>query len=123
MFETLEDKFEESKKPLDPGLPMLMYSASAIGSCIAIILGMRRHGFSHLFSLVVWATMFLLSLTWLVTSLRSSVPITRRDFRVRHIILLSLLFAGGAADDVSGSRSSDAVSFRADHRVGGVRTR
>jgi hypothetical protein len=74
MFETLEDKFEESKKPLDPGLPILMYSASAIGSCIAITLGMRRHGFSHLFSLVVWATMFLLSLAWLVTSLRSSVP-------------------------------------------------
>jgi hypothetical protein len=123
VFETLEDKFEESKKPLDPGLPILMYSASALGSCIAIFLGMGRHGFSHLFSLVVWATMFLLSLTWLITSLRSSVPMTRRDCRVRHIILLLLLFAGGTADDVSGGRRSDAVSFRADHRAGGVRTR
>jgi len=45
VFETLEDKFEESKKPLDPGLPILMYSASALGSCIAIFLGMEGMAF------------------------------------------------------------------------------
>jgi hypothetical protein len=93
MFETLEEKFEKSKPPLDRGYPILVYSSYAIVSFIALILGVPGHGFSHLFSLVVWASMFLLSLTWLVTGLRSSVPITRHELRVRSQILLFLLFA------------------------------
>jgi hypothetical protein len=93
MFETLEDKFEKSKKPLDRGLPILMYGATATVSSIVLILRARGHGFSHLFSLVDWAAMFLLSSTWLVTSLRSSVPITRRDCGVRVIVLSLLLMA------------------------------
>jgi hypothetical protein len=93
MFETLEDKFEKSKPPLDRGLPILLYSFYAVFSSIALILGVGRHGFSRLFSLVVWAAMFLLSLTWLMTSLKSSVPNTRRDFWVRSMILLWLLIA------------------------------
>lgn len=93
MFETLEDKFEKSKKPLDPGLPILMYSTHVILSSIFLILGVRGHGFSHVLSLVGWAAMFLLSLTWLVTSLRSSDPISRRDCGVRGTVLLLLLLA------------------------------
>ncbi|MGA9978704.1 MAG: hypothetical protein WBQ08_08725 [Candidatus Sulfotelmatobacter sp.] len=92
MFETLEDRIE-NKKPLDRGYPILMFGISAIVSSIALILVVRGHGFSHLFSLVVWAAAFLLSLTWLVTSLRSSAPMTRRDFRVRSMVLLWLLLA------------------------------
>jgi hypothetical protein len=91
MFETLEDKFEKSKKPLDPGLPILMYGITAAVSSILLILGARGHGFSHLFRLAVLAAMFLLSLTWLITSFGSSVPPTRRDFAVRGIILTWLL--------------------------------
>ena len=91
MFETLEDKIEKSKKPLDPGLPILIYGATAAVSSIVLILRVQGHGFSHLFSLVGWAAMFLLALTWLVTSLRSSVPITRRDFGVRIAVLCLLL--------------------------------
>jgi len=93
MFETLEDSFEKSKKPLDRRFPILMYGTTAIGSFIFLILGVLGHGFSHLFNLVVWAAMFLLSLTWLVTNLRSSVPITREDFRVRCMIVAWLLLA------------------------------
>jgi len=93
MFETLEDRFEKSKPPLDRGYPILMYSAGAILSSIALIRGVPGQGFSRLFSLVDWVAMLLLSLTWLVTSIRSSVPISRRDFRVRSQILLFLLFA------------------------------
>jgi lysylphosphatidylglycerol synthetase-like protein (DUF2156 family) len=93
MFETLEDSFEKSKKPLDRSLPILMYGTTAIGSSILLILGVLGHGFSHLFNLIVWAAMFLLSLTWLVTSLRLSVPITRRGFTVRCMILFWLLWA------------------------------
>jgi hypothetical protein len=91
VFETLEDAFEKSKPPLDRGWPILMYSANVLLSSSALIIEERR-GFSlvHgrlLFSLIVWAAMFLLSLTWLVASLKSSVPITRRDFGVRFTIL------------------------------------
>lgn len=93
MFENLDDMFEKSKKPPDRSLQILMYGTTAIGSFIFLILGVLGHGFSHLFNLVVWAAMFLLSLTWLVTSLRSSVPITRRDFVVRCMIVAWLLSA------------------------------
>jgi hypothetical protein len=91
MFETLEDKIEKSKNPLDPGLPILIYGATTAVSSVVFILRVQAHGFSHLFSLVGWAAMFLLSLTWLVTSFRSSVPITRRDFGVRIAVLCLLL--------------------------------
>jgi len=93
MFESLDDMFEKSKKPLDRRLSILMYGTTAIGSFIFLFLGVLGHGFSHLFNLVVWAAMFLLSLTWLVTSLRLSVPITRRDFTVRCMIVAWLLWA------------------------------
>ena len=93
MFETLEDKFEKSKPPLDRGYPILLYSGYVVVSSIALTLGVRRHNFYHPFSLVVWAAIFLLSLTWLVTSLRSSVPIARHDFAIRSNILLFLLMA------------------------------
>ncbi len=91
MFESLEDAFGKSKPPLDPGWPILMYSANVVLSSFALIIE-GRHAFSlgHarlLFSLIVWTVMFLLSLTWLVASIKSSVPITRRDFGVRFTIL------------------------------------
>jgi hypothetical protein len=103
MFETLEDAFEKSKPPLDRGWPILMYSANVVLSSFGLILE-GGHGFSQgharlLFSLIVWADMFLLSLTWLVASLKSSVPTTRRDCGVRFIILQVLfLLAAGLAD-------------------------
>lgn len=93
MFEMLEEKFEKSKPRLDRGLPILLYSSYAVISFIALIFGAGQHGFPWLFRLVVWAAMFLLSLTWLTTSLKSSVPNTRRDFRIRSMILLWLLIA------------------------------
>jgi hypothetical protein len=93
MFETLEEKFEKSKPPLDRGYPILVYSSYAVVSFIALVLGRRGHGFSQLFSLAVWAAMFLLSFSWLVASVRSSVPITRHELWVRSQILLFLLFA------------------------------
>jgi len=96
MFETLEDSFEKSKPPLDRGYPILMYSIYAVVSSIVLILTKRRHGFSQLFSLVDWAVVFLLSVTWLVTTLRSSVPVCRRDCVVRGNILLLLLMAQDA---------------------------
>lgn len=93
MFENLDDMLEKSKKPLDRRLPILMYGTTAIGSVIFLILGVSGRGYSTLFNLAVWAAMFLLSVTWLVTTLRSSAPITRRDFGVRCMIVFWLLWA------------------------------
>jgi hypothetical protein len=93
MFETLEDAFEKSKPPLDRGWPILLYGGYLVLSSIALTLGVRRHGFYHPFSLAAWAAMFSLSLIWLVTSLRSSAPVARRDFAIRSNILLLLLMA------------------------------
>ena len=93
MFETLEDKSDKSGKPLDRSLPILMYGITAIGSFIFVILGVREHGLSHPFNLALWAAMFLLSVAWLVTSLRSPVPVTHREFALRGTILIWLLIA------------------------------
>jgi hypothetical protein len=105
MFETLDDAFEKSKPPLDRGWPILMYSANVLLSSFALIIEGKR-GFSlvHarlLFSLIVWTVMFLLSLTWLVASLKSSVPITRRDYGVRFTILQVLFLLPAFLADVS----------------------
>jgi hypothetical protein len=104
MFETLEDAFEKSKPPLDRGLPILMYGIHVVISSTVLILGIcrvRGRGLSHLFTLIVWVAMLLLSLTWLVTSFRSSVPITRYDYRVRYTILWVLLLLARFLPDIT----------------------
>jgi hypothetical protein len=101
MFESLEDAFEKSKPPLDRGDPILMYSIHGVLSFVCLIFGIERHGLSRPFSPVVWTVMFLLSLNWLVASLRSSVPIARSDFWVRYKILWALLMLAGILEDIS----------------------
>ncbi len=100
MFETLEDSFEKSKPQLDRGVPILTYGIHAVLSFIFLILGVERHGLSRPFSPVVWTVMLLLSLNWLVASLRSSVPIARSDFWVRYKILWALLMLAGILEDI-----------------------
>jgi hypothetical protein len=89
MFETLDPQ----EQTVARRWPLLMYSTYAVGGLVFSILGVRRHGFSQPFRLVVGAAMFLLSLTWLVTTVRSTVPATNRNFGVRNIILILLLMA------------------------------
>ena len=101
MFEILEDAVEKSKPPLDRGVPILTYSIHGVLSFICLSFGIERHGLSRLFSLVVWTVMFLLSLNWLLTSLRSSVPTARSDFWVRYKILWALLMLAGILEDIS----------------------
>jgi hypothetical protein len=90
MFETLEDSFEKSKPPLDRGWPILMYGESAVAGLVFLVQAGRKY---QPVGLVVGAVMFLLSLIWLITTIRSPVPETRRDFRVRSAILLWLPLA------------------------------
>ncbi|PWT84255.1 MAG: hypothetical protein C5B58_05000 [Acidobacteria bacterium] len=99
MFETLEDALEKSKPPLDRGVPILAYSILAVLSFVFLVVGVERHGFSRLLGPVVWAVMFLLSLNWLITSLRSSVPISRSDFWVHYKVLWFLLLLAGILED------------------------
>lgn len=73
--------------------PPLMYGTSAVAGPYFLILGVRRHGFSQPFGLVIGAIMFLLSLIWLITALRSTVPVTNRNLGVRGMVLILLLMA------------------------------
>jgi hypothetical protein len=90
MFETLEDVFERSKRPLDRRSPLLLYSMYVAVGLFYLIQGVRRH---HPFAAVVGAVVFLLSLIWFITTIRSPVPLTRRDFWVRGQILIWILMA------------------------------
>jgi hypothetical protein len=90
MFETLEDKFEKSKRPLDRGWPVLTYSIYVVGGLFYITEGVRRH---HPLGVVVGAVVFLLSLIWLITTTKSPLPLSRRDFWVRGQTLVWILIA------------------------------
>jgi hypothetical protein len=90
MFESLEDAFEKSKPPLDRGDPILMYSMYVVVGLFYLIEGVRRH---HPFGAVVGAVVSLLSLIWLITTIRSPVPVTRRDLWVRGQIVICILMA------------------------------
>jgi hypothetical protein len=90
MFESLEDAFEKSKPPLDRGYSILVYSMYVVVGLFYLIEGVRRH---RPFGAAVGAVVFLLSLIWLITTIRSPVPVTRRDFWVRGQIVLWILMA------------------------------
>ncbi len=90
MFETLEDMREKSQGPLDRRWPLLMYSMDVIVGLVYIIDGMRRH---QPFGVLVGAVVFLLSLIWLITTIRSPVRARRRDVWVRCQIVVWILMA------------------------------
>jgi hypothetical protein len=89
MFETLEPP----EQIVPRRLPLLMYGSYALVGLEFVILGVRRHGLSQPVSLAIACLMLFLSLTWLVTTLRSGSPLTSRKIGVRNIILLLLLMA------------------------------
>jgi len=90
MFESLEDAFEKSKPPLDRGDPILVYSLYVVVGLFYLIEGVRRH---HTFGAVVGAVVILLSLIWLIKTIRSPVPVTRHDLWVRGQIVIGILMA------------------------------
>ena len=90
MFETLEDMREKSQRPMDREWPLLMYSMDAVLGLFCIISGMQRH---QPIGILVGAVVFLLSLIWLITTIRSPAPVTRRDLRARGLIVIWILFA------------------------------
>jgi len=90
MFETLEDMREKSQRPLGRGWPLLMYSMNVVLSLLYMITGMRRH---QPLGVLVGAVVFLLSLIWLITTIRSPVRVSRRDVWVRGRIVIWILMA------------------------------
>ena len=116
MFETLDSPLDRT---VNRRWPILEYSTFAVVGLLFLIQGVRRHGFSQPFQLVGLTVMVLLSLTWLVTTLRSTVPLTLRNVRFPHYILLSLLFVTDYSNfvprDLTAYHETDVVTeiFRA----------
>ena len=98
MFETLEDMREKSQRPMDPFWPLLMYSMDAVLGLLYIITGMRRH---QPFGTFVGTVVFVLSLIWSITTIRSPVRVSRRDVWVRVQIVICILMAYEAAYTVA----------------------
>ena len=65
MFETLEPP----EQLVARRWPLLMYGTYSLAGLVFLIVGIRRHGFSHPFALAIAAVMFILSVVWLVTAL------------------------------------------------------
>lgn len=108
MFESLDPL----ERTVDRRLPLLIYSTFAVVSLLFLILEARGHGFSQPFWPAVLAAVFLLSLTWLVTTLRSTVPLTYREARLRYIILLVPMFVFGHMDTLAPNSKTDADAAR-----------
>jgi ankyrin repeat protein len=89
MFETIGDPLDRT---VNRRWPLLEYSMCAVAGLFFLILEVRRHGFSQPFWLVVLAAQVFLSLTCLVTTLRSAIPPTYREVNFRYIILVLPIF-------------------------------
>ncbi len=90
MFETLEDMHEKSLPPMDREWLFLLYTLDAVIGLFYIISGMQWH---QPFAVLVGAVVFLLSLIWLITTIRSPGRLSRRDVQVRGLIVMWILFA------------------------------
>jgi hypothetical protein len=98
MFETLEEMREKSQRPLDPFWPLLIYSMDILIGLFYMIDGVPRH---HPVAVVVGAVVLLLSLIWLITTIRSPDRLSRRDFWVRCQTVIWILMAYQVAYTVS----------------------
>lgn len=67
-----------------------MYRMDIVIGLFYMIDGMPRH---EPVGVVVGAVVFLLFLIWLITTIRSLVRVSRRDFWVRGQIVISILMA------------------------------
>lgn len=98
MFETLEDMREKSHRPMDPFWPLLMYSMDIVLGLLYIISGMQRH---QRLGTLVGAVVFLLSLVWLITTIKSRIRLSRRDVWIRGQVVIWILLAYQVAYTVS----------------------
>lgn len=88
--------FETSEPPehvVDRRWQLLFYGVFLLAGLVYVVFGLRRHGFSQPISLAIGVVMFFLSLTWVVTTLRSTYLLTNREFGVRVVALVLLQMA------------------------------
>ena len=90
MFETLEEMREKSQRPMSRGTALFMYSFDFVLGLSYIIIGMQRH---QPFGVLIGAVVFLLSVIWLITTIRSPLRVSRRDVWVRGQIVIWILMA------------------------------
>jgi hypothetical protein len=90
MFETLEAMREKSQRPLGRGTALIMYSFDLVLGLFYIISGMQRHQW---LGVLVGAVVFLLSMVWLITTIRSRIRLSRRDVWIRGQIVICILMA------------------------------
>ena len=87
MFETLEPPEQRVARPW----PLSMFGIYSLVGLVEFLAVLRRNGFTQPFSLAIAAITVVLSLVWLVMTLRSRSPVSSRSFAVRSIVLLVLL--------------------------------
>jgi len=90
MFETLENMREKSQRQMSRGTTLFMYSFDFALGLLYIVSGTRRH---QTLAVLVGGVVFLLSLVWLVATLRSPFQVSRRDVWVRGQIVICILLA------------------------------
>jgi hypothetical protein len=98
MFETLEDMREKSQRPMSRGTALFMYSFDLVLGVFYIISGMHRN---QKFAVLIGTVVFLLSLIWLITTVRSPLRVSRREVWVRGQIVICILLAYEAAYTIS----------------------
>jgi hypothetical protein len=90
MFETLEP----SEQPVKYRWLLLMfYGTYCLVGLVSGTLSVRRHGLSQPAQLALSCALFLLSLMWLVATLRSGTSLSSRKAGFRNIILLLVFLA------------------------------
>jgi hypothetical protein len=87
MFDSLERPPDE---PLARHWPILFYGLYCLVGLESFSLDVLRHHFAHPVALAVSCVMFFLSLTWLVTTLKSRSPLTNRSIRFPFMVLIVL---------------------------------
>jgi hypothetical protein len=87
MFETLEPPEQRVTRRW----PVLMFGTYGLVGLVEFLVVLRRHGLTQPFSLAIATITLVLSLVWLVMTLRSRSPLSSRSFVVRSIVLLVLL--------------------------------
>jgi hypothetical protein len=85
MFESLEPD-----EPVTRQWPILFYGTYCLVGLVSFSLDVSRHHLAHPAALAVSCIMFFLSLTWLVTTLKSRSPLTIRSIRFPLMVLIVL---------------------------------
>lgn len=98
MFETLEP----SERPVEHRWLLLMfYGTYWFAGLVSGTLTVRRHGFSQPAHLALSCAMFLLSLIWLVATLKAGPSLSSRKVASRNLILLLVFLALHFLSDLS----------------------